>query len=84
MLTLEEEFLQYKMLHIVAVLKAMMIRYYEVILMNRPELPPFLAERETPEKCADRDVKKLYNRDKKQFLEKYELAYSILAQEGDF
>lgn len=82
-MTLEREFLQYRMAHIVAILRAKMIRYYKVVLANKPQIPAFLGG-DTPEKCADRDIIALYNRDIKQFMEMYERAYQELAQYGEF
>lgn len=82
-MTLEREFSEYKLAHIVAILKVKMIRYYEVLLANSPQLPIFMGG-DTPEKCANRDIEELYNRDVNRFIELYELAYQELAQEGDF
>lgn len=82
-MTLEREFTQFKMLHIVAILKAMLIRYYEVVLANSPQLPPFMGG-DTPEKCADREIENLYNTDLNKFMEMYEKAYQQLAVEGEF
>lgn len=81
--TLEREFSEYKLAHIVAILKVKMIRYYEVILANSPQLPSFMGG-DTPEKCANRDIKNLYNTDLHRFMDLYEQAYQELAQEGDF
>lgn len=83
MQTLEREFSDFKLAHIVAVLKVMLIRYYEVVLANTVQLPVWMGG-ETPESCADRDIAELYNRDKEQFFNTYEKAYQILAQEGEF
>ena len=82
-LTLEREFLQYRMAHIIAILRAKMIRYYEVVLANTPQIPAFLGG-DTPEKCADRDIEELYNRDIVKFMELYEKAYQELAEYGEF
>lgn len=79
MMTLEQEFTAYKLSHIVAILKAKMIRYYEVILADKPQLPPFMGG-ETPEKCAERDIEELYNRDINKFYEMYERAYQEFAE----
>lgn len=81
--TLEREFSDYKMAHIVAVLKVMLIRYYEVILQGTVQLPAWFGG-DTPEKCADKDIAELYNRDKQEFFNRYEEAYQILANEGEF
>ena len=83
MITLEQEFAGYKMAHIVAILKAKMIRYYEVVLANTVQLPTFMGG-DTPEKCADRDIEELYNRDINEFYRLYELAYQELAENGEF
>lgn len=80
---LEHEFTAYKMAHIVAILKAKMIRYYEVVLANSVQLPAFQGG-DTPEKCADRDIENLYNRDIDEFYRLYELAYQELAKNGEF
>lgn len=82
-MTLEREFSNRKLSHIFVILRAMLIRYYEVVLANSPQIPAFLGG-DTPEKCADRDIEELYNRDIKQFMELYEKAYQELAQYGEF
>ena len=80
---LAKEFTAYKMAHIVAILKVKLIRYYEVVLANTVQLPPFMGG-DTPEKCADRDIEELYNRDINKFIEMYERAYQELAVNGEF
>lgn len=82
-MTLEREFLAYKMSHIVAILKVMLIRYYEVILANSPQLPSFMGG-DTPEKCADKEIENLYNTDLHRFMDLYEQAYQELALQDDF
>lgn len=82
-MTLEKEFQTHKMAHIVAILKVKLIRYYEVVLANTIQLPSWLGG-DTPEKCADRDIIELYNRDINKFYEMYERAYQELAAEGEF
>lgn len=76
--SLEDEFEQYKALHKYAVLKAKMIMYYEVVLANSVELPPFMGG-DTPEKCADRDIKELALNDINKFNESYEKAWCEIA-----
>lgn len=83
-ITLEQEFSDYKILHMFAVLKAKMIRYHEVILANSVQLPPFYGNVDTAESLAQRDVEELYNRDINKFCEMYEQAYQELAKEADF
>ena len=82
-MTLEREFSARKLAHIVTVLRVKMIRYYEVILANQPQIPAFLGG-DTPEKCADRDIENLFNTDINKFFEMYEKAYQELANETDF
>lgn len=82
-MTLEQEFTAYKMSHIVAILKVKLIQYYEVILANTIQLPPFMGG-DTPEKCADKDIEELYNRDINKFYEMYEKVYKELAENGEF
>lgn len=81
-MSLEKQFATYKMLHIVAVLKVMLIKYYEVVLSNYAQLPSFMGG-DTPEKCADKEIENLYNTDLNKFMEMYERAYVILANEGE-
>lgn len=83
MMTLEREFYFTKVAHIVAILKAMMIEYYEVVLADTVQLPPFMGG-DTPEKCAERDIEELYNRDINSFFELYEKAYAELSERGEF
>lgn len=80
---LEREFMQYRIAHIFAILRVKMIRYYEVVLANSPQIPAFLGG-DTPEKCADRDIENLYNQDINKFMELYEKAYQELAGENEF
>lgn len=82
-MTLEKEFLAYKTSHIVAILKVMLIRYYEVVLANSAQIPSFMGG-DTPEKCADREIESLYNTDFHRFMDLYEQAYQELALQGDF
>ena len=82
-MTLEREFTNRKMSHIVVVLRAMLIKYYEVTLAKSPQLPSFMGG-DTPEKCADKEIEHLYNTDLNKFLDMYEKAYQELAQLGDF
>lgn len=82
-MTLEQEFSFYKVIHMFAVLKAKMIRYYEVILADTVQLPEWQGG-DTPEKLAQRDVEELYNRDINKFYEMYERAYQEFAKQIDF
>lgn len=79
---LEFEFSDYKVIHMLAILKAKMIMYYEIVLADTVQLPPFMGG-DTPEKCADRAVKELYERDINEFVNMYEKAYRELAQMGE-
>ena len=81
--TLEREFSEFKILHMFAVLKAKMIMYYEVILADTVQLPPWQGG-DTPESLAQRDIEELYNRDINKFVEMYERAYQELAVNGEF
>ena len=82
-MTLEREFMQYRMAHVFTILRAKMIMYYETVLANTVQLPSFYGG-DTPEKCANRDIEELYNRDINQFYELYEKAYQELAENGKF
>ena len=82
-LTLEKEFNDYCKAHMFAILKVKMTRYYEVILANSVQLPPFMGG-DTAESLAQKDVEELYNRDKIKFYEMYEEAYQEIAKETDF
>lgn len=78
MVTLEEEFEQFKALHKFSILKAMMIRYYETIQQGQVNLPDFMRD-DTPEKLADKDLKDLVLNDINKFNSLYEKAYTELA-----
>ena len=80
---LEREFNHYATTHMFVILKAIMVKYYEVILANTVQLPPFMGG-DTPEKCAQKEVEELYNRDKNRFYDLYEEAYQELASKGEF
>lgn len=58
MLTLEQEFEEFKALHKFSVLKGKMINYYRTIQQNEENLPNFMRD-DTPEKLADRDIRNL-------------------------
>lgn len=81
-MSLEKEFSQYKVAHIVAILKVMLIRYYEVVLANTVQLPSFMGG-DTPESCADREIENLYNTDIHKFMDLYEQAYQELVEMGE-
>ena len=83
MVTLESEFLQYKMLHMVSILKAKMIDYYRTLEQNKVLIPDFMRQ-DTPEKLADKEVKNLFYNDLNKFLSLYERAYQELAERAEF
>lgn len=77
--TLEREFSEFKILHMFAVLKAKLIMYYEVVLANTVQLPPWQGG-DTPESLAQRDIEELYNRDINKFVEMYEKAWDKIKE----
>lgn len=82
MLTLEQEFEQYKAVHKYAVLKCKIIRYYKDLEADKVTVPDFQRIGERPEDLADRDLRLMLSSPDglKEFNRLYEMAYQDLAE----
>lgn len=80
--SLEDEFEQYKTLHKLAILKAVITQYYKDVEDNSAKIPDFMRRGQRPEDLAEKDVRELVLRpdNLKKFNELYELAYQQLAE----
>ena len=78
MVTLEDEFEQFKAVHKLSILKAKIIDYYKTLEQGAVNLPGFMRD-DTPEKKADKDVKNLILTDINKFNSLYEKAWCELA-----
>ena len=78
MVTLEDEFEQFKAVHKLAILKAKMIDYYETLEQGKINLPDFQRD-DTPEIKANKDVMYLLLTDINKFNSLYEKAWNELA-----
>lgn len=78
MVTLEDEFEQFKAIHKLAILKAKMIDYYETLEQGKINLPDFQRD-DTPEIKANKDVMYLLLTDINKFNSLYEKAWNELA-----
>lgn len=77
-MTLEREFEEYKALHKYAIMKAMMMRYFKTLQQGEVNMPDFMRD-DSPERLADRELKKLVVNDINKFNSLYEKAYEELA-----
>ena len=77
-MTLEREFEEYKALHKYAIMKVMLMRYFRAIQQGGVNIPDFMRE-DSPERLADREIKKLVINDINKFNSLYEKAYEELA-----
>lgn len=77
-MSLEREFEEFKALHKYAILKAMMMRYFETVQQGEVNMPDFMRD-DTPEKLADKELRKLVVNDINKFNSLYEKAYEELA-----
>ena len=75
---LEKQFEEFKALHKYAILKAKIMNYYETMQQGQINLPDFMRD-DTPEKLADKELRKLVINDINRFNELYEKAYAELA-----
>lgn len=75
---LEKEFTEYKALHKYAIMKAMLMRYFQTIQQGEVNIPDFMRN-DTPEKLADAELRKLVVNDINKFNSLYEKAYKELA-----
>lgn len=77
-MSLEREFEEYKALHKYAIMKAMMMRYFRTIQQGEVNMPDFMRD-DSPERLADKELKKLIVNDINKFNSLYEKAYEELA-----
>lgn len=77
-MSLEREFEEYKALHKYAIMKAMMMRYFRTIQQGEVNMPDFMRD-DSPERLADRELKKLVVNDINKFNSLYEKAYEAIA-----
>ena len=78
MVSLEDEFEQYKAVHKLAILKVKIIDYYRTLEQTGINIPDFMRD-DTPEKKADKDIKNLLLTDINKFNSLYEKAWGELA-----
>ena len=77
-MSLEREFEEYKALHKYAIMKAMMMRYFRTLQQGEVNMPDFMRD-DSPERLADRELKKLVVNDINKFNSLYEKAYEAIA-----
>lgn len=77
-MTLEREFAEYKALHKYAIMKIMLMRYFQTVQQGGVNIPDFMRD-DTPARLADREIKKLVINDINKFNDLYEKAYEELA-----
>ena len=78
MVSLEDEFEQYKALHKYSILKAMVIDYFQTLEQGEVNIPDFQRD-DSPEKKAEKELAKLAIADINRFNSLYEEAWCILA-----
>jgi hypothetical protein len=82
MITLEQEFENFKALHKYAIMKVKLVRYFQDLEEGTIQLPDFLRPNDTPEKKADKAIRELVSAPDggKRFNELYEQAYQELSE----
>ena len=75
---LEKEFAEYQALHKYAIMKVMLMRYFRTIQQGEVNMPDFMRD-DSPERLADKELRKLIVNDINKFNSLYEKAYEELA-----
>lgn len=77
-MSLEHEFEEYKAYHKYAIMKVMLMRYFRTIQQGEVNMPDFMRD-DSPERLADKELRKLVVNDINKFNSLYEKAYEELA-----
>lgn len=77
-MSLENECMQRIALHKYAIMKVMLMRYFRTIQQGGVNIPDFMRD-DSPERLADKEIKKLVINDINKFNSLYEKAYEELA-----